>query len=1165
MAGKAIIVKVQGEGDFKDLQARIDRVFGVARQRAEEAADGIERSLGASGEGAVRAARRASEAFAGVSRTVARELRSVSDGADFGELTARANEAFRRIDPSLLAARLAALPLEVRPGALRDAYNIALAGVSTAPLSAKLRNLVSSVDAALAGRELGDGIQRGLGSVDIQGMIDFLEAGVRRVDASPLTREFESALGAVDTGPLVVGVDAATQRIDFDSINQRLRATFESAPFNVFSQRANAALSALDFSGITRNLREAFSSLGVSGVGDSLSSAVRAVDFSPLGDMARQVRVEVLDALDFGAINTNLGAVFGQGLDASPVRDRIGRMQDEIRGSVERLPPFLRGVGGDAGRALGDGLEGALADLPDRFDRTNQRLAAEVRKLADTLPREAVPAAAELANALDPRPFTARKFDGLQDQLARVARDLPDEFKPAALKIADVLEDSARKIPPPFALAADRAGESLDDIPRAARQAAEQADDAFRRAADDIPRHFDGVAGRISSKFDGVRRGLANIFQITVGNLAADAIGNLTSGVTQFVSDAPTKAIDLQASRISSQQVFGAASTGVEEFARNSAAAIGLSERAALNATTAFGNQFVQLGIGADEAARMAQIQTSLIGDFATFKKISPERATEALSAAYRGEYDSLQQVIPAITAKKIEDQALADTGKRSAKQLTDQEKALAAYQVILGNVGPAQGAFRNGLELGNPAAQMLLYNAQLEDTQTRLGTKMIPLQLQFKQAQLAVATFMVDRALPVLSRYSGILKDKFGPALGEAKDKAGEFVTGLSQGFVAGDVSGFQNAGVQIRSFFESAFTGKTQNEDPTGIEQVGLGLRRFVLFLVEYAPKVGQFIGDMFDKIGDVLGSDTVQEAWAGLSDAWSELVETLTSEDAKALFAGIGDAISAFFGSDKLGEGGGSAFAEFIAGIIGWLRLFLAVVTAVLKYAIGFWEEHGDTVIAFAGVMGNAVGRILELVGDMLRVINDLVDFVTAVVNGDWAAAWEAAKSLLGDALGWITDLVLLLPLTILDAARTMWAPLYNELVPVVNRIIRVINDMIGGLNIFPGVDIDRISSVARAPEGKGKPVVRPLKILPAATGDVAYRQQIRLIGDNYRAASDPEIVSPQSAIARAVAMALEDVEFGSQGPQRVINIDKVVTPPGRDLWQEIGLMERVLAQV
>src|SRR5690606_35639427 len=121
---------------------------------------------------------------------------------------------------------------------------------------------------------------------------------------------------------------------------------------------------------------------------------------------------------------------------------------------------------------------------------------------------------------------------------------------------------------------------------------------------------------------------------------------------------------------------------------------LGLAKGAALDAAGGFGNMFDQLGLTESASADMSKEIIGLAADFSSFHNADITEVLEAQSAAFRGEYDSLQRFLPLMSAATVEQKAMAMTGKENAGELTAQEKALATYQLMLEGAGAAQGDF---------------------------------------------------------------------------------------------------------------------------------------------------------------------------------------------------------------------------------------------------------------------------------------------------------------------------------------------------------------------------------------------------------------------------------------------------------------------------------------
>ncbi len=139
---------------------------------------------------------------------------------------------------------------------------------------------------------------------------------------------------------------------------------------------------------------------------------------------------------------------------------------------------------------------------------------------------------------------------------------------------------------------------------------------------------------------------------------------------------------------------------------------------------------FDQLGIGSEQAAGMSTSIVELAADFASFANADISEVLNAQSAAFRGEYDSLQRFLPLINATTVDQKALALTGKSVAKELTAQQKALAVNTLMMEGAGDAVGDFER--TSGSLANQIRILNAEWENTKTELGTQLLPIFIKF-------------------------------------------------------------------------------------------------------------------------------------------------------------------------------------------------------------------------------------------------------------------------------------------------------------------------------------------------------------------------------------------------------------------------------------------------
>ena len=265
------------------------------------------------------------------------------------------------------------------------------------------------------------------------------------------------------------------------------------------------------------------------------------------------------------------------------------------------------------------------------------------------------------------------------------------------------------------------------------------------------------VAGEDGGK--AVGGGLATGFKkaMAVGGvtLGAAAVGNFLKGAVGATSD-----LNEQLSKTNA--VFRESAQGITAWAEGGAKNFGLSQRAALEAASGFGNMFAQLGIGLDQAAGMSTQLVELAADFASFHNADISQVLEAQAAGFRGEYDALQRFLPLINAATVEQRALELTGKKATKELTAQDKALAVNALMLEGAGDAAGDFdKTADSLANKQRTLA---AESENASAKLGKALVP---------------TIERLVGLLTDYAipGMLK--FGEVLGEGLADAVGFAIG--------------------------------------------------------------------------------------------------------------------------------------------------------------------------------------------------------------------------------------------------------------------------------------------------------------------------------------------------------------------------------------------------
>jgi hypothetical protein len=233
-----------------------------------------------------------------------------------------------------------------------------------------------------------------------------------------------------------------------------------------------------------------------------------------------------------------------------------------------------------------------------------------------------------------------------------------------------------------------------------------------------------------------------------IGQGIAGAVTGIISGAMQTIGESIGLASDLAETQSKVRTLFGESAAGIEDWANGAAANLGMTTQAALDATASIGNMFMQLGANTDVAADTSQSLVQLATDLGSFHNADPTEVLDSISAALRGEYDSLQRYIPTINAAAVEQQALADTGKTAAGELTDLEKSTAAVELIMGGAGAAVGDFARTSD--GWANTMRTLNAYWEQFKTLLGETLLPVLTPL----LEKVKDLANTALPALADY---------------------------------------------------------------------------------------------------------------------------------------------------------------------------------------------------------------------------------------------------------------------------------------------------------------------------------------------------------------------------------------------------------------------------
>lgn len=197
--------------------------------------------------------------------------------------------------------------------------------------------------------------------------------------------------------------------------------------------------------------------------------------------------------------------------------------------------------------------------------------------------------------------------------------------------------------------------------------------------------------------------------------------------------------------------------------------------------------------------------------------------------------------------------------------------------------------------------------------------------------------------------------------------------------------------------------------------------------VFLRTLGP-LGWAISALIEPIGTLVAAGLRFVAWAGarailraMAGAFLELtgpigwaitaiilfkdyIITALEQVWQAMVTRLGPPVEAIFA--KLGSMFASISGGPIGGAVSWLVSAIGVIVDVIGVTLaGALELAGNLIVRVLGV-------IVAAVGGVVNVVSDVVNVISALLSGDFAGAWEAAKQIVSDVFDAIVNMAVAL---------------------------------------------------------------------------------------------------------------------------------------------------------
>ena len=309
---------------------------------------------------------------------------------------------------------------------------------------------------------------------------------------------------------------------------------------------------------------------------------------------------------------------------------------------------------------------------------------------------------------------------------------------------------------------------------------------------------------------------------------------------------------DLEESLSKVNVVFGESAKGVTDFAKQSAASLGISQQKALEAAGTYGNLLKAFGLTNEQATDMSVNMVQLAADLASFNNTSVDDALLALRSGLSGETEPLKRFGVALNDVRLKEEAMRmGLITTTSGTLPIAIKTQAAYALIMKDTALAQGDFERTSD--GVANKQRIIAAQFQDVSAQIGTALLP---AFKMMLDVVA----NQVLPFLSGFGTALQEGgFSGGIEFVITKVKEVAPKMLQAFVAmfNNVTSWLSTDgkaliVRGFNFLTDALTRWVLPALPKVIQQVMMFMQRVRTWLVTDGLS---FVVNAMTRVGDAI----------------------------------------------------------------------------------------------------------------------------------------------------------------------------------------------------------------------------------------------------------------------------------------------------------------------
>ncbi len=210
-----------------------------------------------------------------------------------------------------------------------------------------------------------------------------------------------------------------------------------------------------------------------------------------------------------------------------------------------------------------------------------------------------------------------------------------------------------------------------------------------------------------------------------------EKIAKVGSSMTKYITT-PVLAAGIAATKCASDYeenlnkvdaAFKDSAKVVKDWAKTATKQFGMSESAALEATSLFGDMGTSMGLTTTEAAKMSTSLAGLAGDLSSFKNIGIDEAMTALKGVFTGETESLKTLGVVMTETNLK-QFASDAGL-VYDEMDQAQRVTLRYKYVLEKTKNAQGDYARTSD--GTANSMRTLAAEAENAAAAFGEEILP------------------------------------------------------------------------------------------------------------------------------------------------------------------------------------------------------------------------------------------------------------------------------------------------------------------------------------------------------------------------------------------------------------------------------------------------------